>query len=343
MSEPSAFDASELAIVLSHYDVGVIESVTQLGRGSRRSPKVGLVTDRGKYFLKRRAPHRSDTDRVLFSHLLLDHLLRGNVPVARLVPVRDRSRRYVDFRESVYELFEFVPGHAFARTAEEAGSAGGVLAKFHNALDDFHPPESLKYPRGDFHDVPGVRTGLCSIGSSLHSHDSLAGNEAELAAIIQALLGTYEEAATAVNQLGFDHWLKRFIHADWHPGNLLFRQQQVVAVVDLDTARLSRSVVDVANGAMQFSIKASGDPETWPAELDEERYHRFLHAYESARPINREERRAIPPLMAEALIAECVQPIAQTGSMGQWSGFRVLRMARRKLEWILANRNRLEA
>ncbi len=43
--EHARFDAAELAVVLSHYDLGVIESVTDFSRGSRRSPKVGIVSE----------------------------------------------------------------------------------------------------------------------------------------------------------------------------------------------------------------------------------------------------------------------------------------------------------
>ncbi len=55
----ATFDAAELAVVLSYYDLGVIESITEFARGSRRSPKVGIVGERGKFLLKRRAAERA--------------------------------------------------------------------------------------------------------------------------------------------------------------------------------------------------------------------------------------------------------------------------------------------
>src|SRR5688500_12371060 len=51
----SRFDRDELAIVLSHYDLGVIEQVQEFPRGSRKAPKLLLKADRGTYLLKRRA------------------------------------------------------------------------------------------------------------------------------------------------------------------------------------------------------------------------------------------------------------------------------------------------
>jgi homoserine kinase type II len=134
---------------------------------------------------------------------------------------------------------------------------------------------------------------------------------------------------------------ERIVHSDWHPGNLLFRNEKVIAVIDYDTVRLSRRGVDVANGALQFSIVAGGDPVKWPDHLDERRFQAFLSGYESLAPLSEVERRCIPDLMIEALIAECVAPIAETGSLGRWAGYRVLQMVRRKVGWVQTHAERL--
>ena len=134
---------------------------------------------------------------------------------------------------------------------------------------------------------------------------------------------------------------ERIIHSDWHPGNLLFRNHKVVAAVDFDSARLSRGVVDVANGVLHFSLLGGSAPSDWPDHLDEERFDAFLSGYESRGPLSDAELPCIPHLMVEALIAECVHPIAQTGSVGRWSGYRVLQMIRRKVTWLDRHGDRL--
>jgi Ser/Thr protein kinase RdoA (MazF antagonist) len=340
-ADRAKFDAAELAVVLSHYDLGIIESVTEFPRGSRRSPKVGVVCEKGKFLLKRRSARRAEPHRVQLVHALQAHLSGNGFPIARIIPTRDRKHSFVQQRESVYELFEFVAGQPYERTKEETYDAGRVLAQFHQATENFHSPHALPVPHGDFHDAPSVRTGLCAIGSTLSSHDSFSGDEAELATLVQFLLETYDRAAEIANSLRLTGRPDRIIHSDWHPGNVLYRKQRVAAVVDYDSVRLAKRVLDIANGALQFSMIAGGDPATWPPNLDEERYDAFLSGYESLLPIDDAERACIPPLMTEALIAECVPPITETGSVGQWAGFRVLLMVRRKLRWIMANAPRL--
>jgi homoserine kinase type II len=339
--EQATFDGAELAVALSHYDLGVIESVTEFIRGSRRSPKVGIVCDRGKFLLKRRSAQRVHPDRVRFAHRVQKCLVGKSFPVAKLIPTRDGERTFVQIRDFIYELFEFVRGHSYRRTVPETYDAGMVLAHFHQATDGLEFPPGFAVPHGDYHDAPGVRTGLCRIGSTLSSHDSFSGDEAELAGLIQFILETYDRKAESVNRLGFADWGEQIIHSDWHPGNLLFRRQKAVAVIDYDSVRRSRRVVDAANGALQFSIIASGDPATWPDHLDEKRWNAFLNGYESLGPLSEEERRAIPELMGEALIAECVPPITTTGAVGRWAGFRVLQMVRRKLAWLVDHGERL--
>ena len=341
-STRAAFDAEELAVVLSYYDLGTIESITEFARGSRRSPKVGLVADRGKFLLKRRAPQRAHPDRVRFAHRVQLHLATVGFPVAQLVATREHAT-YVHLRDQVYELFEFIPGQPYCHTPGESHESGAALARFHAAMDGFLAPSKLPAPQGDYHHNPLVRAGMLGLGPTLSAHDSFSGDEASLAGLVQYLLESYDAAAHAVDGLGYTDLPERIIHSDWHPGNLLFRKGRVVAVIDFDSARRSRAIVDIGNGALQFSLTSAPHVDQWPDHVDEPRYASFLEGYESISPISVEEKRSIPNLMIEALIAECVSPIQETGSMGHWSGFRVLEMVRRKVQWLVDNRERLHS
>lgn len=335
------FGAGELATVLSHYDLGIIESITDFPRGSRRSPKVGIVCDKGKFLLKRRSIDRAHPDRVRFVHGVQRHLASANLPVPILIKTRNRQATFLLLRDHVYELFEFVPGQPFGQTPEEAREAGAMLARVHDALNGLTVAPTDAVSRGDYHDAAGVRTGLCAIGSTLSSHDSFTGDEAELAGLVQFLLSAYDRAAKAGSEAGVLLEPVRMIHSDWHPGNLLFRKGEIVAVIDYDTLKLSHRIVDIANGTLQFSILGRGDPASWPDDLDLERYAAFLLGYEAEAPLTGGELRLIHDLMVEALIAECVPPITETGSVGRWAGYRVLQMVRRKITWLSVHGERL--
>jgi len=338
--ERATFDAAELAVVLSHFDLGVLESITDFPRGSRKSPKVGIVCERGKFLLKRRSTTRAHPERVHLAHRVQALLTATRFPLPRLISARDGATM-LHLRDHLYELFEFVAGHPFEHSVEESRDGGETLAWFHQVTSPIPKLEELPLARGDYHDATGIRTGLCAIGGMLKSHDSFVGQEAELGPLTSELLASYDKWSELATQRGVTQYPPHLIHADWHPGNILFRQRKVVAVVDYDSLRLSKRIIDVANGALQFSIMAGGDPVTWPDHPDEGRYRAFLEGYEARWPLTPEERNCLPPLMAEALISECVPPIAETGSVGPWAGFRVLQMVRRKLTWLAENEHML--
>jgi homoserine kinase type II len=326
------FDAEELAIVLSHYDIGVIESVTRFDRGSRRSPKVGIVAAGGKYLLKRRAKQRRSVRRVELAHAVQRRLTECGYPAPRLVATRDTGETCLRLAEETYELFEYVSGHGFSRSREQTQDAGRKLGMFHKLLRGFGVPPDA--PVGSFHDVNGVRTALHAIPQNLSSHDSVVGMEAELPELTRRLFDAYDRAADAVNQRGFASLPVQVIHGDWHPGNMLFKRDSIVAVIDYDSCRVCQRVVDAANGALQFSLTSGGDPKDWPNEPDAARLESFVEGYSECITLSDEEWRVLPHLMIEALIGESVFPIAQTGFFGKWAGFGFLSMIDRKVRWL---------
>ncbi|MFH1748719.1 MAG: phosphotransferase [Planctomycetota bacterium] len=328
------FSPSELAIVLSHYDLGVIRSAREFPRGSRKSPKLLLYcASNRRYLLKRRAPHRDEPTRVSFAHTLLEHLRQHGYPVPALRETKAGQNSALQVNGATYELFEYLKGRPYEASLEQTASAGRMLARFHHAVRDF---QTQWVPAvGTYHDADPVRRGLNSIPTTSASHDSVVGHEAELLTLTQELHERYDEAAEQVNREGFADWPRGIIHGDWHPGNLLFRGDRVVAVLDLDAARYQPLAIDIANGMLQFSIlRGRSRPANWPDFFDESRMRRFLLGYLDKASIPAEQCRVFPELMVETLIAETVVPIAATGSFGWYPGYGVLQMVRRKVEWL---------
>ncbi len=166
--------------------------------------------------------------------------------------------------------------------------------------------------------------------------------EKKVAGICRFLLDSYLHARDSAEDAGLSGWPPQIVHGDWHPGNMLFRQKRVVAVIDYDSARRLPRVIDSANGALQFSILGGGeDLSTWPEYLDESRFKRFLRGYDEVAMLSEAELTSTPWLMIEALIAEAVYPIAATGQFGKLQGQGFLKMVQRKVVWLQQNADRL--
>src|SRR3954468_17456237 len=328
------FLADELAIVLSHFDIGVIEEIKEFPRGSRKAPKLLVATEQGKFLLKRRARGKDEAFKVAFSHALQLFLAAKQFPLPHLIGTKKENNSMLQWRGGVYELFEYIPGQSYPHTLEATFDSGRVLSLFHKLLTDFK--SEWQPAAGSYHMQPSIENGLKNIPAALQTSDG------SLNQCLEYLSDTYKFAADRAEQTGLSTWPKQFVHADWHPGNMLFRDNHVVAVIDYDSARLLPRVVDIANGALQFSI-IGGDEDVskWPEYLDESRFKRFLRGYDEVNLLSEAEIKTIPWLMVEALIAEAVFPIAATGTFGRMEGMAFLNMVQRKIHWMQRSADKL--
>jgi homoserine kinase type II len=321
----------ELAVVLSHYDIGTIDSVTEFPRGSRKAPKLLIVSEQGKFLLKRRARGKDDPFKVAFCHAIQLYLASKQFPLPHLIGTRKENNSMLQWRNGVYELFEYIPGQGYPQTLESTFDSGRVLALYHKLLEAFK--SEWKPPTGSYHRASAVEQGLRHITTQLPA--ALAGSAQQIVPVLNFLLESYNRSAEEVDRLGLENWPKQIAHADWHPGNMLFRDNHVVAVIDYDSARLLPRIIDIANGALQFSILGGdSDVSQWPEYPDESRFKRFLRGYDEVMLLSQAEIASMPWLMIEALIAEAVFPIAATGQFGRMDGLAFLNMVTRKVKWL---------
>jgi homoserine kinase type II len=336
------FDANELAVVLSHYDIGVIESARAFPRGSRRSPKVKIKSKRGEFLLKRRAAGHDDPYRVAFAHDLQLRLAQRGYPVPGLIGTRDDNNSMLQHAGRTYELFNFIHGTRYDRSHAAALEVGRMLGRLHQHLAAYQSPYQPGV--GSFHAAPEIDAKTALVPAAVHAVEPRADRQA-VEQTAEYLRRAYCDAASRAAECGFGTWPRRALHGDWHPGNLLYRNGSIVAVLDFDSSRLEPRTVDVANAALQFSMVMDhpDQPDRWPEGLDQGVIRSVLSGYDetSGEALGRSERAALPWLMIEALIIESVVPIAATGSFARIAGSAFLQMIERKVKWIRPRAARL--
>lgn len=338
------FGTGELAIALSHYDLGAIESIQAFPRGSRKAPKVVIKSGGGLFLLKRRGPGKDDPYKVAFCHALQLHLAQRQFPLPHLIGTRRDNNSMHQRQDHIYELFEFIHGVDFDQSLEATADAGKTLALFHKLLSDFESPYDP--PGGSYHGARQVVSAIKRISEAIGKADPppTAMQSEQIETVVKLLNKAYRSACTSANELGLKDWPGQIVHSDWHPGNMLFRGPRVVAVIDYDSARRHPRVLDIANGALQFSILGGGpDPGAWPDGLDFDRFRAFVQGYDTVPEcvISRAEIHAIPHLMIEALIAEAALPLAATGRFNQFDPLPFLGMLEHKIRWLLDHRTTL--
>ena len=155
-------------------------------------------------------------------------------------------------------------------------------------------------------------------------------------------MSIYNGSSSLVNQCGFDSWEQQVVHGDWHPGNMLFSDGRIIAVLDFDSVRIAPPVTDLANGMLQFSIVGGRpNPADWPDYFDEAKLVELLNGYREVVELDAHKVDSLLDLMIETMIAESVLPVAATGFFGNLSGPEFLKMILRKVKWLSKNREKL--
>lgn len=362
--EDGRITAGELTKVCAHYDLGTVRHVSRLKAGSRSAPKVVLITDRGAFLLKRRAPgHASNPRTVALTHEVMLHLEGSGLPAPELVGTIVGNNSMLQLEGRVYEVYRFIQGRPYDRSTDDADDAGSLLARLHRVLAELRT--RWPAPRGGFHAQPNVAPGLRSLAQRFASEPP---DEAEmLRRVCQDLADRYEHAAGSAEALGVGGRDVQLIHADWHPGNVLFRESapttpttargrrtaaatvaktdpstRVAAILDFDSLRIAPRLTDLVNGSMQFALgrapAADGESAGWRIGIDQHLLAAFYRGYrrESGLALTPEEARAVPDLMIEALIVEAAAPIAATGRFGRLGPLPILQVVDRATRQIAA-------
>lgn len=220
--------------------------------------------------LKRRARGVDAPGLVAFSHEIMLGCARRGVCVPPLVGTRELNNSIVQLDDRVYELFVFIEGNVDPRTTASAERCGSLLGELHLAL------ENVFEGAADRLNKLGVPSEPLAIDPSRADRASL---DAEISDVVRGVL---ERAACFSTESE-----TRLVHGDWHPGNVIFRADEPVAVCDFDNTRLGSREREVAQGLAQFSLKRglSGEsPSRWTAEADFDRLAAHWRGYTQEHP-----------------------------------------------------------
>lgn len=222
------------------------------------------------YILKR----RSNRTRALEEYDLLKWLSEHDQPVSLLLHTKE-GVPWAEYQGSFFVLYPYLPGipgdTLVTRSHSWASEAGSTLARLHRCLADYDAHTG--FPGFDlFHEVSTYAWPVAQSYSSEKLHHRLH----ELGQTIsEQLVNPYEALP------------RQLIHRDFHPGNLVFRDEEVAGILDFDRVRIGIRVFDLcylATSVLSSTFSDLGRREEWPSFVQE-----LIRGYAREMPLGKTE------------------------------------------------------
>jgi len=309
----------EIEAVLRHYRVGQIKDIRELPEGSVYSPKAILDTERGMLLLKRRARGLDMPALVCFGHEVLLGCMAQGLCVPPLLATDGERNSMVQHDDHVYELFVFIEGERFnPQHPAHAQELGSLLSETHGVMDRV---ETSFEPAIEAVTIDTTRLSV------LHANASLLPD------------GTVDGCTRVVK---YGHELAQanarppaIVHGDWHPGNMIFRGDTLVAICDFDNTRLGSRDRELAQALVHASLVAPQPGQSAmqvPPEPSRDRLVAFWSGFRQQG--GQGDARTIAGLMPAVMIDEA---LASVGSELNEQHIPLLTAVWRKAHWLDEN------
>jgi Ser/Thr protein kinase RdoA (MazF antagonist) len=299
------------AVVAQFPDAGEAVSIVSISPRPFSAASV-VETSRERVFVKRH--HRSvrDADGLMEEHRFMAHLRMNGAPVPRVFETMEGATA-VESGGWTYEIHQ-VPGgidlykDAISwtpfRSEEQARSAGGMLARLHNAAKEYSAPARPPRPLVASFTIFAAQNPRSALEQYLAARPVLGRDKS-----------VQKDCETALTLLApFHADLLPFLpsmrplwtHNDLHASNLFWSDEGPTAaatsVIDFGLTDRTTAVHDLAHAIERnivewlVLIRDPAHPEDVPVHLDD--LYALLDGYEAVRPLSAGEAAALAPMTA---------------------------------------------
>ncbi|MBI5092013.1 MAG: phosphotransferase [Candidatus Hydrogenedentes bacterium] len=252
--------------IREHYDLGRVGLPHEMPDAhQRRHRKLIVETGEGKFLVKtyKRDPHVLDALR--FQHRLSDHLAKNDLPVARIQPARN-GKRIVEADTWALELQQFVEGDPMVVTGQTLLVSSKALGRFHEVCRDFPRPErDARMWR--FSEVPRASF------AKLYERAKEKGDTPIMDDYCNRIALFLKTASEELSYEARSRFETGLIHGDWHSGNLLFRDEELVGILDLEFAGDGCYLEDLSYALSNLAIRTTMKPDRLAKRVDLVLYH----------------------------------------------------------------------
>ena len=346
------------AILRRHYLLGRIISAKRNTLGYMNANYEVETEKRGerdRFILRIYRPGLSK-EGIDFEHTLLKELSRRSYHYAPQ-PIRARTghsyvktRRnmdsgYLNFFAAVFEFKSGEDKYSWDRplcTDSEIQDSAGVLARYHTIIHRWTPQINAATDV-TLEKLPEMRQRWQAYRNSAAADDFSAYFVRKL----DVLTGAAEQLESWKNENACGDLPIIAVHGDYHPGNLKYQGNKVVAVLDFDWSHMDFRIYDVGLAVFYFCMSWEADSD---GRIQLDRLHHFLLAYQLAakayswiEPLPADETECLPQMiqLANLFIVDWTvnHYFTRGGDTEKYLGY--LQHGVRVSEWLENNHQRL--
>lgn len=237
-------------VIRQHYDFEDVQLPMQLeSTHQRRHRKMVVETDDGRFLVKTYLRDPVVLDNLRFQHNLSNHLLNHELPVAEIKRARN-GKGIVEVDNWAMELQRFLGGTPMEVTTPTLISSSRVLGRFHEVCRGVPvPPRDARKWR--FSEVPRESLQRFVVMARKISDSPQIDAYANQIAIF------LHNAVEALSKEKRDTFETGLIHGDWHGGNLLYQDEQLTGILDLEFAGDGCYLEDIAYAISNLCIRTT--------------------------------------------------------------------------------------
>jgi Ser/Thr protein kinase RdoA (MazF antagonist) len=268
-------------VIRKNYDLGEIGTPRQLEAAhQRRHRKMIVDTSVGQFLVKTYKRDPVILDALRFQHRLSDHLHEHGLPVAHIQRARD-GKGIVEADTWALELQQFIEGGAMRVNSNTLIASAKALGGFHKVCHDLPaPPRDLNIWR--FSEVPRAPF------QRLYEAARAESSNPHIVEWCNAIALFLQDASAALAIEKRSEFEIGLIHGDWHGANLMFKDDRLLAIIDLEFAGNGCYLEDIAYGISNLCIRT-----TMNEEKMQVRTNYLLDYYQLSRSLSYAEQAAL--------------------------------------------------
>ena len=336
-------------IVESLYDIGTVTAVNEIFGGfNNRSFGIETFKDgRARTYFLRKYKLGVATEKIRFEHALISHAIKNGFTIGAGIVATARGETFVQpaNSRSMFAIYEYLDGEDKytwdnpALSDAEFKSVGRVLAIFHNAVHAFNPAGLQRTEPPILALWPLLAEKLAGFARQKKAGKLQAYYGAHLQSVLDMIARNPFDPIEAAGMPVIP------IHCDYHPGNLKWKDDQVVGIFDFDWSKMDLRLFDVGMAVIYFCSRwdddRDGELRSGKCKLFLGAYQQQLHRSAGLEPLTPAEQRLLPKMLDIAniyLIHWEVSTYLNTAGVNDTEYLAFLKHNIRLMHWLEAHR-----